>query len=155
MDASTIEGINRDCKLKEGTLILVGDEVRFQPPPDEEFERLECALSRLKERPGVKFGFIGNERDSNAVLKPPLRYIAEGSSLQIAALANAAQADKWTVVMRASSPDGLAIVQFESGPAMTGGQATALLDRIWKKEFGDIAFGMAPRKLSDPGDIDE
>jgi hypothetical protein len=44
---------------------------------------------------------------------------------------------------------------FESGAAMTNGQAGRLLDRIWKKEFGDIAFGTAPRKLSDPNPYED
>jgi len=30
-----------------------------------------------------------------------------------------------------------------------------LMDRIWKKEFGDLEFGTAPRKLSDRGDQDD
>jgi hypothetical protein len=49
----------------------------------------------------------------------------------------------------------MTIVQFESGVAMTNRQAERLLDRIWKKDFGDIAFGMAPRKLSAPNPFEE
>ena len=76
--------------------------------------------------------------------------IAEGSNAEIAALVKAAQADKWVVKKTATASDGMAIVRIESGAAITNGQASKLLDRIWKMEFGDIAFGTAPRKLSDP-----
>ncbi|RYG55639.1 MAG: hypothetical protein EON56_05340 [Alphaproteobacteria bacterium] len=149
-DASLVESINRDCRLKDGTLALVGNEVRLQPPPDEDFESLECALDRLKKSTGLKFGFVGNELDPDTVLSRPLRYIAEGTRSQISALSNAALAEKWTVIMRALGSHGLTLLQFESGLGMTNAQSERLLNRIWKKEFGDIAFGQAPQKLSAP-----
>jgi hypothetical protein len=62
----------------------------------------------------------------------------------------AAGADKWLINQTAAASNGLTIDLFESGPARTNGQAGRLLERIWKKESGDIAFGTAPRKLSDP-----
>lgn len=100
-------------------------------------------------------GFSGNEYDPNAVLRPPMRYIAEGSSAEIAGLIRAAQADKWVISKTATASDGSKIVHFESGASMTNGQSEALLKRIWRKDFGDIAFGMAPRKLSAANDPDD
>ena len=142
--------IERECGLKTGTITATGDEIRLQPSQDEAYSKVDCALERLNKTGLGKLGFIGNEADPNAVLEPPLRYIAEGSSAEIAALAKAARADKWAVNKTATASDGIAIVRLESGAAMTHGQASKLIDRIWKMEFGDIAFGTAPRKLSDP-----
>jgi hypothetical protein len=102
-----------------------------------------------------ELGFVGNEATPNAVLEPPLRYIAEGSTAEITALVKAANADKWLITKTAAASDGTTIVLFESGAAMSNGQADRLLDRIWKKEFGDIAFGTAPRKLSDPNPYED
>jgi hypothetical protein len=99
-------------------------------------------------------GFTGNEYNPNAVLRPPMRYIAEGSSAEITSLIRAAQADKWLISKTATASDGAIIVQFQSGASMTNGQSEKLLKRIWQKEFGDIAFGMAPRKLSAANELD-
>jgi hypothetical protein len=140
--------IESECGLKKGTITVSGDEVRLQPSPDEAYDHVDCALTRLNKAGLGKLGFVGNEADPNAVLEIPLRYVAEGSSAQIAALVKAAQADKWTVVRTATASDGMVIVQFESSSTMTHGQATLLLNRIWKNEFGDIFLGLAPHRLS-------
>lgn len=141
--------IESDCGLKKGTLTIHGESVWLSPSQDEAYERIDCALAQLRTGGLGKFGFVGNEADPNAVLRPPLRYIAEGSSVQVTALVSAARADKWVITRTATASDGTAIAQFESGPTMTNGQASKLLDRVWKNEFGDIGFGFAPRKLSD------
>jgi hypothetical protein len=148
--AEQVAAIERECGLKEGNIVINGDQVRLQPVPDEAYEKVLCALERLNKAGLGKLGFVGNEADPNAILTPPLRYIAEGSSAQIAGLVKAAQADSWAITKTASASDGMTIVQFESGAATTNGQASRLLDRILKMEFGDIDFGMAPRKLSAP-----
>ena len=135
--------------------MVTGDQIRLQPSPDEAYDHVDCALARLNKAGLGKLGFVGNEADPNAILRPPLRYIAKGSSAEIASLVKAAEADKWAVNMMATASDGTTIVLFESGPTMTNGQATKLLDRIWKNEFGDIAFGTAPRKLSDRDPFDD
>jgi hypothetical protein len=54
----------------------------------------------------------------------------------------------------ATASDETAMLQFESGPTMTEGQSENLLRRIWKREFGDVEFGIAPRRLSSPNDDD-
>ena len=147
--------IEKDCDLKKGTITVAGDQISLRPSPNEAYNHLDCALTRLKKAGLGTLGFIGNEADPNAVLRPPLRYIAEGSQTEIGSLARAAEAEKWTVTRRATSTDGQAILQFESGPKMTNGEASKLLDHIWKKEFGDLEFGAAPRRLSEPpGDDD-
>jgi hypothetical protein len=147
--------IERECGLKTGTITVTGHQIRLQPSQDEADEKVDCALERLSTTGWGELGFVGNEADPNAILKPPLRYIAEGSAAQITALVKAAGADKWLISKTAAAPDGMTIVLFESGVAMTNGQAGRLLDRIWKKEFGDIAFGTAPRKLSDPNPYED
>lgn len=148
--AKEAANIESECGLKKGTITVVGDNIRLEPSPDEEYEKLDCALTRLTKANLGRIGFVGNEMDLNATLKPPIRYIAEGSSTQMEALVKAVKAEHWVVNRVASSSDGVVIVQFESGANMTNGQATKLLDRIWKKEFGDIALGTAPRKISEP-----
>ena len=147
--------IEHDCGLQKGTITISGDQVRLQPSPNEAYERVDCALGQLNKAGVGKLGFVGNEADPNAILRPPLRYIAEGSSAQIQALMSAAQRDKWAITKTATASDGSAIIQIESGATMTNDQASKLLDRIWKKEFGDVAFGFAPRKLSDPNPFDD
>lgn len=147
--------IERECGLKKGAISVIGDQIRLQPSQGDAYEKVDCALERLNKAGFGKLGFVGNEADPNAVLEPPLRYIAEGSSIEIKALVTAAKADKWVVNKTATASDGMSLVQFESGAAMTNGQASKLLDRIWKKEFGDIEFGTAPRKLSDPNPFDD
>ncbi|MCW1432421.1 hypothetical protein OLX23_25220 [Novosphingobium sp. JCM 18896] len=78
-DATLIEEIDRDCGLKDGALALVGNETRLQPPPDDNFDSLECALDRPTKLTGLKFGFVGNELDPDVVLRQLFRYIAEGT----------------------------------------------------------------------------
>jgi hypothetical protein len=153
--AKQVARIEGECGLKKGTITVTGDEIRFQPSPDEAYDRVDCALTKLNKSGLGKLGFVGNEMDPNAVLRPPLRYIAEGSSADIGSLAKALQAEKWTIVRRATATDGAAILQFETGATMTNGEAMKLLDRIWKKEFGDLEFGSAPRKLTDRGEYDD
>lgn len=131
-------------------ITVVGDQITLQPSADEAYDHIDCALTRLKTSGLGKLGFVGNEANPNAVLRPPLRYIAEGSRAEIRSLAQAAEAEEWVIVGRAISTDGRAILQFESGPKMTSGEASRLLDRIWKKEFGDLEFGAAPRRISEP-----
>lgn len=149
-NSKTAAVIERACGLKKGTITVSGDEIRLQPSPDEAYENVDCALERLKKAGLGKLGFVGNEADPNAVLRPPLRYIAVGSNFQIAALIGALETDKWTIVRRGSASDGTLFVQFESGPMMTHGEAGKIVERIWGKEFGDIWFGYAPTKLSEP-----
>ena len=153
--ASEAARIESDCGLKKGTVVMSGGDILLQPSPDEDFDRVECAVGQLTSARLGKPGFVGNKTDPNAVLKPPLRYIAEGSSAQIADLVKAAQAEKWVISKTATASDGTAIVQFESGRTMTAGQSERLLKRIWKKQFGDIAFGTAPRKVGDPSPFDD
>lgn len=153
--AEEVARIERECGLKTGTLSIDGDQITFQPSVDQAYEHVDCALARLSKAGVGKLGFVGHEADPNAILDPPLRYVAEGSDAQISALTNALQADNWSVVRSASASDGVAILQFESGATMTNGQADRLLDRIWKKEFGDLLFGTAPRRLSDPAPFDD
>jgi len=147
--------IERECSLKKGIITVTGDQIHFQPSPNEDYHHVDCALTRLNKAELGKLGFVGNEADPNAVLRPPLRYMAEGSNADISALARAAETEKWTIVRRATATDGAAILQFQSGAKMTNGEAMKLMDRIWKKEFGDLEFGTAPRKLSDRGDYDD
>ncbi len=147
--------IESECGLKKGTITVSGDQIRLQPSPDQAYEKVDCALERLNKAGLGNLGFVGNEADPNDVLRPPLRYIAEGSSAEMAALVKAAQADKWVINKTATASDGMTIVEFESGATMTHGEASKLLDRIWNKEFGDIGFGTAPRKLSDPNSFED
>lgn len=149
--------IESGCGLKKGTITITGEKVQFQPSPDEPYEHVECALARLEKAGLVSLpiGFVGNEADPNAVVRPQLRYIAEGPTARIAALERALQAEDWNIVRSATASDGSTILQFESGPKMTNGEAEKLLDRIWSKEFGDLEFGTAPRKLSEPASYDD
>jgi hypothetical protein len=142
--------IETECRLKKGSITVTGDRILLQPFGDVTYEEVACAIARLEKAGLGKIGFVGNEADPDGVLQPPLRYIAEGSSTQMAALIKAAESENWAINKTATGSDGMTIVQFESGATMTHGQASRLLERIWKKEFGDIAFGMAPRKLSKP-----
>jgi hypothetical protein len=147
--------IESECGLETGTITIIGDQISFRPSPDEAYENVDCGLGRLMGADIGKLGFVGNEADPNTLLHAPVRYIAEGSTAEITALTKAAEAENWTINKTATATDGTAIIQFESGAKMTHGQAARLLDRIWKKEFGDIAFGPAPTKLSDSESFDE
>lgn len=151
-EAASIES---ECGLKKGTITVTGGQTRLRLSPDEAYDHVDCAFARLNKAGLGKLGFVGNEADPNAILRPPVRYIAKGSSAQIASLVQAAEADKWAINITATASDGTTFVQFESGATMTHGQANRLLDLIWRNEFGDIAFGTAPRKLSDPDPFDQ
>jgi len=147
--------IESACGLKKGTIKVTGDQIQLQPSSDEAYEDVDCALAAFNKAGLGKLGFVGNEADPNAILRLPLRYIATGSRAQTESLVNAGKAENWAIHMMATASDGRTFVQLESGATMTHGQARRLLDRIWKKEFGDIAFGSAPRKLSDPNPFDD
>jgi hypothetical protein len=154
--AAEVRRIERECRLKKGTLTVDGEHVRLRPSPNEDYQHVDCALAHLKKVGlGDRLGFVGNEADPNGVLRPPLRYIAVGSATQMAALTKAAQVEHWTIDRTATASDGMVIVEFESGVTMTNGQAESLLNRIWKNEFGDISLGIAPRRLSSRDQIDE
>lgn len=153
--AKEVARIENECGLKKGTITVAGDQITLQPSPDDADDHVDCALTRLKTSGLGNLGFVGNEADPNAVLHPSLRYIAEGSQAEIGSLAQAVEADGWVIVRRAISTDGRTILQFESGPKMTNGEANKLLDRIWKKEFGDLEFGAAPRRISEPPGYDD
>ena len=153
--ASEVARIESECGLKKGTLTVTGDHIQLLPSPDEAYERVDCAIDRLNKAQVGKLGFVGNEADPHTILRPPLRYIAEGSSAQMAALMKAAQADNWVIDKTGTASDGSMFVQLESGATMTFGQSEHLLNRIWRREFGDIFFGMSPRKLSDPNQLDD
>jgi hypothetical protein len=58
-----LDDITRICRLPPSIFKLVGfEELHIQPSPDEDYERLDCALSELK-KSGIplKIGFVGNE----------------------------------------------------------------------------------------------
>lgn len=58
-----LEKIAADCRLPATTLKLVGTEdLRVQPPPDAEYEQVDCVLKALKKTDfPQKMGFVGNE----------------------------------------------------------------------------------------------
>lgn len=153
--AERAKEIEKACGLADGAIRVVEGHVRFQPSPHEELERVDCALASLKSAGMTDLGFVGNEADPNAILRPPLRFIALGPKAQIDALSAAAAEEKWIITRTATASDGIAMLQFESRPGMKQGEATRLVDRIWEEEFGDIAFGTAPRKLSEPDTFEE
>ncbi len=66
--------IESECGLKKGTITVSGDQIRLQPSPDQAYEKVDCALERLNKAGLGNLGFVGNEADPNAVLRPPLRY---------------------------------------------------------------------------------
>lgn len=147
--------IEIECGLKKGTITVDGGQVHLRPSPDEDYKAVDCALARLKGAKLGNLGFVGNEADPNAVVKPPLHYIAGGSSAEIDALVKAARQDKWIINKTAKASDGTIMVDFQTGPNMTHGQADGLVERIWKHEFGDLEFGYAPRRLSAPEPYDD
>jgi hypothetical protein len=50
------------CGLPRSALRLVGDDqLHMQPLPDTKYERVDCALVKLKKMPDLKLGFVGNE----------------------------------------------------------------------------------------------
>lgn len=64
-DAAEITKIEAKCGVKQGTLRLDGKVgFAFNPDPDEEYEKVDCALAELRESPlsrHFKYGFVGNE----------------------------------------------------------------------------------------------
>ncbi|MBO9576219.1 MAG: hypothetical protein J7494_10810 [Sphingobium sp.] len=65
-----MDAIADECGLPRSTLKLIGkDRLQFQPPENAKYEAVDCALKKLKEAkfPGMKMGFVGNERYSNEV----------------------------------------------------------------------------------------
>jgi hypothetical protein len=147
--AEAIQRIESECRLRPGILKITSGGVGMDVGPDGDLEAVACAYERLLEA-GIRLtGFSGNEVDPDAKLRAPARYIAQGRPRDIKALMRAAKGDGWRVVRSATASDGIAILQFESRPRMTVGEADRLLQRVWKMEFGDIAFGPAPPLLSE------
>ena len=124
--ARNVHRIEQECKLLTGTLTAVGDEVHFAPSPNEKYERVDCALAKLKKGHFEKLGFIGNAADPNAILEEPYRYIAEGTATQISSLAAAARVSGWTIVQLAKADDGTSFLVFQSGKGETVGGADRL-----------------------------
>ena len=58
--------IETECGLKKGTITVIGDHVTLQPSPDEDYEKVDCALARLNKGDLGKLGFVGNEAAPNA-----------------------------------------------------------------------------------------
>lgn len=148
--AQKVHRIEQECKLRSGTLTAVGDEVQFAPLLDEKYERVDCALEKLKKGHVEKLGFIGNAYDPNAVLQEPYRYIAEGTATQISSLAAAARVSGWTIVKLAKAEDGTSFLVFQSGKGETVGGADRLMQRLWRREFGALMLGRAPEPLVEP-----
>ena len=147
--------IAKHCNTPVEWLTVSGDdEIRLQPTPEADFNKVDCVLAQLKKYDGIKLGFVGNELDPNAVLTKPYRYIAEGMKTQIQALMAAARAEGWVIVRTADAHDGISFVEFHSRSGETSGGADKLMQRIWRKEFGDLALGDMPRRLSEPYDFD-
>lgn len=145
--ARKVQRIERACNLSKGTITAVADEVHFAPSPDEKYENVDCAFAKLKKGHVEKMGFIGNEADPNAVLDEPYEYVVEGSAPQIAALSAAAQSEGWIIVTSAKADDGTLFLVFKTRQGETSGGADHLMQRIWKKEFGDILLSRAPQPL--------
>jgi hypothetical protein len=58
-----LETIAAACGLPAETLKLAGsDDLHFKPPPDSEYEQVDCVLKALR-KTGIpmKMGFVGNE----------------------------------------------------------------------------------------------
>jgi hypothetical protein len=138
-----------ECKVPTSYISVVDDELVVNPALNADYEKVDCMLAHIKESKVLKIGFIGNEWDPDAVLPSALRYIAVGSNIEIDVLMASAAFQHWRVEKLANSDDGTRFLIFETKTGVTAGQSTILLDRIWKQEFGDVSFGIAPRKLSD------
>ncbi|MBV9841131.1 MAG: hypothetical protein JOY99_06305 [Sphingomonadaceae bacterium] len=146
-----VQRIEHACNLPAGTITAVADEVHFAPSPNEKYENVDCALAKLKKGHVEKLGFVGNEADPNAVLDEPYQYIVEGSAPQIAALTAAVRSDGSIIVKAAKADDGTSFLVFKTHQGETWGGADHLMQRIWKKEFGDILLGRAPEPLVNAG----
>jgi hypothetical protein len=143
-----------ECKVPASYISVVDDKLLVNPALNADYEKVDCMLAHIKKAKVLKIGFIGNAWDPEAVLPTALRYIAVGSNGEIDALMTSAAFEHWRVVKLANSDDGTRFLIFETKAGVTSGQSTILLDRIWKKEFGDVFFGIAPRKLSDNSEDD-
>jgi hypothetical protein len=70
--ADRLNAITSKCGLPSSALKLVGTkELHVQPPPDADYEKVECLLTELKKANlPVNIGFVGNEayqpEDNNA-----------------------------------------------------------------------------------------
>ena len=146
-----VQRIERACNLPKGTITAVADEVHLAPSPSEKYENVDCALAKLKKGHVEKMGFVGNEADPNAALDEPYEYVVEGSASKITALAAAAQSEGWIIVKSAKADDGTTFLVFKTHPGETSGGADHLMQRIWKKEFGDILLSRAPQPLVGTG----
>jgi len=145
-----VQHIEQACKLTTGTLTAVGDEVHFAPSPNEKYENVDCALAKLKKGRVEKLGFVGNEADPSAVLQEPYRYIVEGTATAIAGLTAAVRASGWIIDKSAKADDGTSFLVFETHQGETVGGAQQLMQRIWRKEFGELLLGRAPEPLAEP-----
>jgi len=142
-----LQRIEQACNLKTGTVTAVGTEVHFDPSPNEKYQNLDCALAKLKPAHAEKIGFIGNEVYPNTVLNEPHRYIIEGTANQIANLTAAARASGWIIVKSAKADDGTSFLLIQTRQGETVGGADQLMQRIWRKEFGEVKLGRAPEPL--------
>lgn len=141
-----------ECKVPASYISVVDDELLVNPAPDADYEKVDCMLAQIKDAKVLKRGFIGNELDPDAVLQSTSRYIAVGSNTEIDALMASAAFQHWRVEKLANADDGTRLLIFETKTGVTAGQSTILLDQIWKQDFGNLSFGIAPRKLSDKGE---
>ena len=146
-----VRKVTKQCHLRAGVLTADKGEIHFAPSPDDNFKQIDCALARLKGKT-EKFGFVGNELDPNAVLTEPYRYIAMGTTKQVTDLESAVRQERWLVISSAQMTNGEKVLSFKTREGETAGGAQKLMDRIWAKEFGDLSFGMAPRRLSASAD---
>jgi len=122
------------------------DEVHLQPPPDADYTKVDCILMQLRQKKGIKLGFIGNEADPNQALDPGWSYIASGSIGALTTLAIEARKAGWITDPIAKADDGTGFLTFRTSEGTTEAQATAFADRLWKHQLGDIKFGPAPTR---------
>ena len=64
LDQAILDDVLKRCdwREKDGFVGFVdGDELRFQPNPSADYDRVDCALKGLKPH-APKFGFVGNEQ---------------------------------------------------------------------------------------------
>ena len=143
------------CHLPANTASVHGDEVQLTPSPTSDFNRIDCLMRALQKAGVTKLGFIGNEADPNQALLHSETYFASGPTAQIAMLQDAANVAHWIIVATAHASDGNNYLVFATRPRETIGGVDKLLGRVYAKEFGDIAFGRAPKKLSERTDEDQ
>ena len=124
--------------------VAAGDEIRIQPPPDADYNKVDCILGELKARQVTKLGFVGNEADPNRVLRPAWSYIAGGRIDVLTTLAQEVRKAGWVVDKLPRSDDGTGFLLFHSPDGMTYAQADPFATRLWEHRLGDITFGKAP-----------